>query len=102
MNFDDRIAKKYRRSIENALQTIFDKGNAFHREMIENIIESEMLVYVQPVSKIKASGVTGLNNWFATSLKIQSERLNLREAFGEVFITIAEETIDTGGQRGCE
>lgn len=102
MKFDAGIDKKYRRSIEDALQMIFDKGNDFHREMIQMIIESEMLVYVYPVSKIRASGVTGLNNWFATSFKIQRERLNLQEAFDEVFITIAEETIDTGGQRGCE
>src|SRR5690606_37861889 len=32
----------------------------------------------------------------------EDERLNLREALGEVYIAIAEETIDTGGQRGCE
>lgn len=102
MRFDEGISAKYRRSIEAALRTIFDKGNEFHREMIGAIIESEMLVYVRPVSKIRASGVTGLNNWFATSFKIQTERLNLREALGEVFITIAVETIDTGGQRGCE
>jgi hypothetical protein len=30
------------------------------------------------------------------------ERLNLRDALGEIYIAIAEETIDTGGQRGCE
>lgn len=102
MKFDAGIAEKYRRSIEDALQTILDKGNDFHREMIQMIVASEMLIYVNPVSKVWASGVTGLNNWFATSLKIQRERLSLQEAFDEVFITIAEETIDTGGQRGCE
>jgi hypothetical protein len=26
----------------------------------------------------------------------------LREALGQIYISIAEETIDTGGQRGCE
>jgi hypothetical protein len=102
MRFDDEINPKYRRSIEAALQTILAEGNDFHRGMIRAIIESEMLVYVRPVSKIRASGVTGLNNWFATGFRIQTERLNLREALGEVFITIAVETIDTGGQRGCE
>ncbi|HEX9960746.1 MAG TPA: hypothetical protein VGB00_07435 [Pyrinomonadaceae bacterium] len=102
MKFDKGIAQKYRRSIEDAFETILNQGNEFHREMIRTIIESEMLVRVFPVGKVNASGITGLTNAFATRLKIQSERLNLREAFGEVFITIAEETIDTGGQRGCE
>lgn len=102
MKFDDDIEKKYRRSIEDALQTIHDVGNASHREMIEAIVESEMRIYVYPVSKIRNSGVTGLNNYLFTSLKIQSERLNLHEALGEIYITIARETIDTGGQRGCE
>jgi hypothetical protein len=102
MKFDKGIAKKYRQSIEDAFETILDKGDDFHRRMIKLIIETEMLVCVHPVSKVNASGITGLRNPFATNLKIQSERLSLREAFGEVFITIAEETIDTGGQRGCE
>jgi hypothetical protein len=102
MKFDKGIAPKYRQSIENAFETILDKGNEFHREMIQTIIESEMFVQVFPVGRVNASGITGLTNAFATRLRIQSERLNLQEAFGEVFITIAEETIDTGGQRGCE
>lgn len=102
MKFDKGIAKKYRQSIEDAFETILDKGSDFHREMIQIIVESKMLVCVHPVSKVNASGITGLTNALMTRLKIQSERLNLEEAFGEVFITIAEETIDTGGQRGCE
>jgi hypothetical protein len=102
MRFDNAVARKYRRSIEDAFETILDNGNEFHRRMIKNIVESEMLIQVFPVGKVNASGITGLTNAFATRLKIQSERLNLTEAFGEVFITIAEETIDTGGQRGCE
>ncbi|HEX8370210.1 MAG TPA: hypothetical protein VF604_16805 [Pyrinomonadaceae bacterium] len=102
MRFDKGIKKKYRRSIEDAFATILDKGNDFHREMIETIIESKMLVCVFPVSKVNASGITGVINPRETNEKIESEILSLREALGEVFITIAEETIDTGGQRGCE
>jgi hypothetical protein len=102
MKFDKGIAKKYRQSIEDAFETILDKGDDFHRRMIKLIIETEMLICVHPVSKVNASGITGLRNPLVTNLKIQTERLSLREAFGEVFITIAEETIDTGGQRGCE
>ncbi|HLM02743.1 MAG TPA: hypothetical protein VK400_16950 [Pyrinomonadaceae bacterium] len=102
MKFDKGIRKKYRQSIEAAFETILDKGDDFHRWMIENIVESEMLVCVFPVSKVNASGITGVINPRETNEKIESEILSAREALGEVFITIAEETIDTGGQRGCE
>jgi hypothetical protein len=102
MKFDKGIKKKYRQSIEDAFQTILDKGNFFHRDLIETIIDSKMLICVFPVSKVNASGITGVINPRKTNDKIESEILSLREAFGEIFITIAEETIDTGGQRGCE
>lgn len=102
MRFDKGIKKKYRRSIEDAFQTILDKGNDFQREMMEIILDSDMLVCVHPVSRVNASGITGIINARRTNDKIESEILSLREAFGEIFITIAEETIDTGGQRGCE
>ena len=61
-----------------------------------------MLVRVKPVSEVKASGVTGLIDPSETNAKIGDEILSLHEALGEVYIAIAEETIDTGGQRGCE
>src|SRR5829696_4821128 len=102
MKFDKGIKKKYRKSIEDAFATILDKGNFFHRELIETIVDSEMLICVFPVSKVNASGITGVISARKTNDKIESEILSLREAFDEVFITIAEETIDTGGQRGCE
>jgi hypothetical protein len=102
MRFDHGIAHKYRQSVEDAFATILEKGNEKHRRTARHILDSEMLVCVHPVSKVKASGITGLIDASETNDRIESERLNLREAFGEIFITIAEETIDTGFQRGCE
>ncbi len=102
MKFEKGINQKYRTSIEDAFETILAKGDNFHQFMMRTILESEMIVCVYPVSKVKASGITGVTNPRATNKRIQSERLDLNEAFKEVFITIAEETIDTGGQRGCE
>ena len=61
-----------------------------------------MEVRVKPVSEINASGVTGLIDPSRTNEKIADEILSIREALGEVYIAIAEETIDTGGQQGCE
>ncbi len=102
MKFDKGIAKKYRQSIEDAFETIMEKGNARHRQTMKLILDSEMLISVSPVSKINASGITGVRDSGNLNDRIESERLSLRDAFDELFITIAEETIDTGFQRGCE
>lgn len=102
MKFDKGIAEKYRRSVEDALDTIVACGNADHKRVIGAIIESKMLVQVQPVSKVKASGVTGVIDPPKTAKKIAAGELTLLDALAEIYINIAEETIDTGGQRGCE
>jgi hypothetical protein len=102
MKFEKGIDKKYRQSVEDALETIIAKGNEHHKYVMNEIIESKMLVRVKPVKKINASGITGLINSVKTNYKLATERLSLREALGEIYIAIAEETIDTGGQRGCE
>lgn len=103
MKFDNGIAKKYRRSVEDAFDVILAHGNDLQKEIATHIVESKMLLRVKPVSELNnASGITGLIDPAVTNEKISEERLGLREALGEVYIAIAEETIDTGGQRGCE
>lgn len=102
MRFDKEIEKKYRKSLDDAFDTILARGNTAQRKIMQTIIDSNMIVCVFPVSKVHASGITGVTNPTSTNDKILSDRLNLAEALGEVFITIAEETIDTGGQQGCE
>ena len=102
MRFDRGIAKKYRKSVEEAFATIVDKGNDLQKDIAKRILESDMLVRVRPVKEINASGVTGLIDAGDTNDKIADERLSIRESLGEIYIAIAEETIDTGGQRGCE
>lgn len=102
MKFDKNIDKKYRQSVEEAFAAIVANGNDFHRHMMHEIIESKMLIRVRPVMEINASGITGVIDPEKTNERMQEERLSLREALGEIYIAIAEETIDTGGQRGCE
>ncbi len=102
MRFDHGIDKKYRRSIELAFEAMLGQGNDSHREIAELMLDSKMLVRVKPVSKINASGVTGLIGAGDTNDRIGDERLSVRESFDEIYIAIAEETVDTGGQRGCE
>jgi len=102
MKFDEGIAKKYLKSVQDAFETILDHGNDIQREIATHILRSDMLVRVQPVSELNASGVTGLIDPDSTNEKIEDDRLGLREALGEIYIAIAEETIDIGGQQGCE
>jgi len=102
MKFDKGIARKYRKSVEDAFATIVNKGNDLQKDIAKRILESHMLVRVRPVKEINASGVTGLIDAGETNDKIADERLSIRESLGEIYIAIAEETIDTGGQRGCE
>lgn len=102
MKFDNGIAKKYRKSVEDAFDAILAHGTDLQKEIATQIVKSKMLVRVKPVKEINASGITGLIDPDVTNEKIADERIGLREALGEVYIAIAEETIDTGGQRGCE
>jgi hypothetical protein len=102
MKFDKGIKKIYRKSLDAAFETILSKGNKAQRHIMQTILDSKMTVCVFPVSKVHASGISGVTNPSLTNDKILSDRLELKEAFSEVFITIAEETIDTGGQQGCE
>src|SRR2546422_4428320 len=69
---------------------------------MNEIMVSKMLVRVNPVSEINASGITGLISSIKTNIRLAKDRMDLDDALGEVCISIAEETIDTGGQRGCE
>jgi hypothetical protein len=102
MKFDKGIDIKYRTSVDDAFAAIKKNGNDFHRYMLNEIEESDLLVRVQPVKQINASGITGLINSVKTNYRMSHERLSLRGSLGEIYIAIAEETIDTGGQRGCE
>ncbi len=102
MKWDKGIAKKYRKSIEDAFDVMLEKGTPQQKRIMKQIYESNMNVRCLPVSIIHASGNTGVIDHRATNERIEDERLSLNEALGEVYITIAEETIDTGFQRGCE
>ncbi len=84
------------------MTAINEYGNDEHRKVLAEIEASDMLLRVQPVSRLKASGVTGLINPVVTNLRVARNRLSRREALGEIYIAIAAETIDNGGQRGCE
>lgn len=102
MRFDEGISTRYRRSIDAAFDAILANGSDEHREYMNKIVGSAMLVRVLPVSKVNASGITGLISPVRTNYRLATDRLDAEDALSEIHITIAEQTIDTGGQRGCE
>jgi hypothetical protein len=102
MRFDNGIDKKYTDSINDAFATILDKGNDQQKRVMQTIIDSDMLVQVGPVEQRNASGQTFLANPVMTNARLLKDRMSQEEALREICIFIAEETIDTGGQRGCE
>ena len=101
MKTESHIAEKYSKSVEDALAAIMEQGNDEHRRVTQLILESNMLIQVKPVSEVKASGVTGVISPRSTRGKLD-DPMSLKNALGEIYICIAAETIDTGGQRGCE
>lgn len=101
MKIESGVAKKYRKSVDDALDAIIAQGNDDHKRVTKLILDSNMLIQVKPVSEVKASGVTGVISPWRTRGKLD-EPMGLNDALGEIYICIAEETIDTGGQRGCE
>lgn len=102
MKFENGIGKQYLHCVEAAFEAILEDGNEAHRSVANKILASKMLIRVAPVSRIKASGVTGLIDPQETNGRIANERLSISESFDDIYIAIANETIDTGGQRGCE
>ena len=102
MKFEKGIEKKHRVSIEKAFETIVEKGDAFHRHMMNEFSESDMLIKVEPVTKINASGVTSVINAIMTNIRMVRERLSFRDALSDIYICIAAETIGDGFQRGVE
>lgn len=102
MKFGKGIEKKHRKSIELACETIVEKGDDFHRHMMNEFFESKMLIKVEPVAQINASGVTSVANVIKTNLRMARERMSFRDALSEIYISIAAETIGDGFQRGVE
>lgn len=101
MKFEEGIEPKYQTAINDALAAIMATGNEEHRTVAKAIMDSDMLMRVEPVSEVKASGVTGVINWFMTNRRIADQPLSVNEALAEVYMTIASETID-GGSRAVE
>lgn len=59
------------------------------------ILDSELLICAGPVEEVIASGLTGVTDPATTKRRIADGRMTFTEALGEIFITIAYETMNT-------
>ncbi len=100
MWFNDQVTTELKSIIDDAFDSIVEKGNAEHRRIVNAIRGSNMLINASPVSVVNASGITGIIDADSTSQKIAEGRMGIQEALGEVFITFATETL--GSRRGTE
>lgn len=102
MKISNKVNERYRKAVELAFGAIMARGNAEHQMVAGAILDSDLVIRVQPANVINASGITGVINSVKTNMRLATRRFSLNEALGEIYIAIAEETIDIGGQRGCE
>lgn len=102
MIFDDKVERRYRDAIEEAAQTVLEKGNKQHRNTAKHCIESDLLIRFVPLDQIGCSGVTGLIDSRRTNKRIAAEELSIIESMAEAYITFADWTFDVAGQRGCQ
>lgn len=100
MWFNDQVTTELKSAIDDAFDSIVEKGNEHHRRIVNAIRSSNMLFNASPVSVVNASGITGIIDADSTNEKIADERLGAEEALGEVFITFATETLES--RRGTE
>lgn len=101
MKFEEGIDEKYKKAVTGAIDAVIAVGNESHKMVATAIRDSDMLIRVEPVAKVQASGRTGIINWFFTNRRIDSEKLDIHTALGEVYMLFAEETL-MAGPRGIE
>jgi hypothetical protein len=102
VRFGNEVTTVYRDAIEEAAHAIIERGNQRHREIAQNVINSNVLITFVPLHEIGCSGVTGISSAWKTNKRITNQTLDLTEALSDVFIKFADWTFDVAGQRGCQ
>lgn len=102
MKFADKIETKYRDALEEAVETVLEKGSKQQKNVARLAKESDLLFRVVPLAEINCSGVAGVIDNNRTNERIKNETLDIREALGEVYIAFADWCWDVAGQRGCQ
>jgi len=102
MIFGKGVTPTYRDAIEEAIETILEKGNEGHKESTRALRDSDVNIDFVPLKEINCSGVAGLVSPRRTNKRIDREELSHHDALGEVYIKLADWTFDVAGQRGCQ
>jgi len=102
MKFDSKVETKYRDAIEEAVETILERGNKQQKNVAKLAKESDLLIRFVPLDEIGCSGVTGVIDNNRTNSRIKNETLDIKEALGEVYIAFSDWCWDVAGQRGCQ
>ena len=102
MIFADNVETKYRDAMEEAVETIFEKGNKQQKNVARTIKENDILIRFVPLAEIGCSGVTGLIDNRKTNRRIDREEIKIEEAMSEIHITFSDWCWDVAGQRGCQ
>lgn len=102
MQFYSRVQESDRRKIIKALQSIKKHGNALQSITARFIEESKIMIFVGAAEKVRGSGSVRLEKILGANWAILRRVLSVREAAEFLRLSIARETIDTGGQRGIE
>jgi hypothetical protein len=102
MRFDKSVPDADRARIAEALRDIKTYGTARHAKVAGSIEDSEISITLGAAEDVGGSGSTLLPNAFAVNWAISRGEISVFDAWRFVRLSIARETIDTGGQRGIE
>lgn len=102
MIFADNVETKYRDAMEEAVETILEKGNKQQKNVARTAKETDLLIRFVPLAEIGCSGVTGLIDNNKTNRRIDREPIEVEEAMGEIYIAFSDWCWDVAGQRGCQ
>lgn len=102
MIFADNVETKYRNAMEEAVETILERGNKQQKNVARTAKETDLLIRFVPLAEINCSGVTGLIDNRKTNRHINRERFEIAEAMGEIYIAFSDWAYDVAGQRGCQ
>lgn len=102
MRYFSDVSEEDQRKIGQAIEDIVRFGDRFQADIARFIKNTELKLFVGPVSVVRGSGSVQLEDHKRARRRVGKGVLGLREAARHVRLNIARETIDTGGQRGIE
>ncbi|HEY0426422.1 MAG TPA: hypothetical protein VGC76_01325 [Pyrinomonadaceae bacterium] len=102
MKFDASVPEQDRRRIARALQDIKTHGNLRQRAIAEFIEQTAISIHLGAAEKVGGSGSVFIDQIIGVNWAIARGDVSMVEAAKYVRLSIARETIDTGGQCGIE